>query len=76
VCVIVSVLVPMWMSMFVPECLMRMGLRSLLLPEGLPGQLLFSGRDHVYLHSADAAALDAGDFQSRVHAQGFHCAPQ
>src|SRR5215813_5796655 len=76
VCASVSLLAPMLRTMFAPECLMLVGTRSLLLPECFPGQLLFSGRNHVYLDGADAATLDARDFQSRVHAQGFDGAPQ
>jgi hypothetical protein len=39
-------------------------------PELFPRQLFFAGGNHIQLGGADAAAVDAGDFQPRVHAQG------
>ena len=43
-------------------------------PEFLAGEFFLPGNDHVNLGRADAAAVDAGDLQTRVHAQGLHCA--
>jgi len=36
----------------------------------LPRQLFFTGGDHIKLWWTDAAAVHAGNFQTRVHAQG------
>jgi hypothetical protein len=35
-------------------------------------QFFFSGGNHVHFRSADAATVDAGDLQTRIHAQGRH----
>jgi hypothetical protein len=40
--------------------------------ELFPWQFLFSGSDHVHFGSADAASVDAGDLQTRIHTQGLH----
>src|SRR3954468_16226326 len=41
-------------------------------PELFPRQLFFSGGDHIEFCSADAAAVNAGNFQPSVHPQGLH----
>src|SRR6266700_5718837 len=38
----------------------------------LPRQFLFPGGDHVHFGSADAAAINARDLQTRIHTQGLH----
>ena len=40
-------------------------------PELFSWQLFFAGGDHIEFGSADAAAVDAGDFQPGIHAQCF-----
>ena len=46
--------------------------KALLAPELFPRQLFLTGGDHVNLGRADAAAIDARDFQARIHAQRLH----
>src|SRR5229473_396783 len=41
-----------------------------LFPELFPRQLFFTGGDHIKLGGTDAASVNAGNFQTRVHAQG------
>jgi len=41
-------------------------------PELLPRQFLFTGGNHVELRGADPTAVNSGNFQPRIHAQGFH----
>src|SRR5882724_13390055 len=55
--------------------LLRMGMAMFcgfrfLFPELFPRQLFFTGGDHIKLGGTDAAAVHAGNFQTRVHAQG------
>jgi len=42
----------------------------LLFPEFFPGQLFFTGGDHIQLGGADAAAVHPGNLQAGVDAQG------
>ena len=41
-------------------------------PELFAGKLFLASGNHVKLRSADAAAVDAGNLQACIYAQGFH----
>jgi hypothetical protein len=68
-----TMIVFMLMTTFivVPRCVDVFALRGLL-PELLARQLFFAGGNNIDLDSADAAAVHARDFQTRIHAQSFH----
>src|ERR1700719_4342862 len=62
VIVTVGMLARMRMAMF---CRFRF-----LLPEFFPRKFFLAGGNHIKLGGADAAAIDAGNFQPGVNAQG------